>query len=57
MLSGIKLERFSLENFENGEFVIVANVLDKKLNKTWPSLMFMDLRKMSIKTSFCVTGK
>jgi len=30
MLSGIKLERFSLENFESGEFVIVANVLDKK---------------------------
>ena len=37
MLSGIKLERFSLENFESGEFVIVANVLDKK-NLTKPSL-------------------
>lgn len=35
MLSGINKERFDVENFETGEFVIIANVLDKKLHKNW----------------------
>ena len=33
MLSGIRTERFDLENFESGEYTIVANIHDKVLNK------------------------
>jgi exonuclease III len=33
MLSGIKIERFDLENFESGDFTIIANIHDKMLNK------------------------
>lgn len=33
MLSGIKTERFELENFESGEYTIIANIHDKMLNK------------------------
>jgi len=33
MLSGIKNDRFEVENFDNGEFMIIANVFDKSLRK------------------------
>jgi hypothetical protein len=33
MLSGIKTERFELENFESGKYTIIANIHDKMLNK------------------------
>jgi len=35
MLSGIKKDRFIVESFENGDYMLVANVLDKNLNKRW----------------------
>jgi len=35
MLSGIKNDRFVVESFENGDYMIIANVLDKNLNKHW----------------------
>ena len=35
MLSGIKNDRFEVENFDNGEFMIIANVFDKSLRKHW----------------------
>jgi len=34
MLSGTRCEGFDLENFEGGDFVIIVNVFDKKLQKT-----------------------
>jgi exonuclease III len=35
MLSCIRNDRFDVENFENGEYMIIANVFDKKLRKHW----------------------
>lgn len=35
MLSGIKNDRFDVESFENGEFMIIVNVFDKNLKKQW----------------------
>jgi hypothetical protein len=34
MLSGIRKDRFEVEDFENGDFMIVANVFDKSLKKS-----------------------
>ena len=33
MLSGIKMERFDVDSFENSDHIIIANIFDKKLNK------------------------
>lgn len=33
MLSGIRKDKFEVENFDSGEFMIVANVFDKSLKK------------------------
>lgn len=38
MLSGTRCERLDLENFEGGDFVIIVNVFDKKLQKNWDIL-------------------
>jgi hypothetical protein len=35
LLSGIRNDRFDVETFENGEYMIIANVFDKKLTKHW----------------------
>ena len=35
MLSGIKKDSFDIEKFENGEYVITADVFDKNLKKKW----------------------
>lgn len=35
MLCGVRKDRFEVENVENGEFMISANIFDKKLKKTW----------------------
>lgn len=35
MLSGIRKDRFIVQNFENGDFMIIANVFDKQLQKNW----------------------
>jgi hypothetical protein len=35
MLSGIKKDRFEVENFDSREFMIIANVFDKNLKKHW----------------------
>jgi hypothetical protein len=35
MLSGIRKDRFEVENFENDDFMIVANVFDRSLKKSW----------------------
>jgi hypothetical protein len=36
MLSGIRKDRFDVENFKNGAFMIIANVFDKNLKKVGP---------------------
>lgn len=35
MPSGIKKDRFKVENFENGDYVVIADVFDKNLEKKW----------------------
>jgi len=35
MLSGIKNDRFEIENFDNGDFMTIANVFNKSLKKHW----------------------
>ena len=36
MLSGIKNDRFEVENFDSGEYMIIANVFDKSLKNNGP---------------------
>jgi exonuclease III len=35
MLSGIRNDRFDVETFDSGEFMIIANMFDKNLKKYW----------------------
>jgi exonuclease III len=35
MLSGIRKDRFEIENCETGEFMIIANIFDKMCKKHW----------------------
>ena len=35
MLSGFRNDRFEIENFDHGEYMIGANVFDKHLKKHW----------------------
>ena len=35
MLSGVRKEKFEVENFDSGDFMIIANVFDKSLKKNW----------------------
>jgi len=36
MLSGVRSEMFDPENCKAREFIVIANVYGKKLNKKWP---------------------
>jgi hypothetical protein len=35
MLSGVRKDKFEVENFDSGDFMIIANVFDKSLKKNW----------------------
>jgi hypothetical protein len=35
MLSGVRKDKFDVENFDSGDFMIIANVFDKSLKKNW----------------------
>ena len=46
MLCGVKKDRFEVLKFEQGQFSVVANVLDKKLKRIWCLLLFMGQHMM-----------
>jgi hypothetical protein len=52
MLSGIRNDRFEVENFENGDFMIIANVFDKSLKKHWTLVNVYGPAQDEMKTSF-----
>jgi hypothetical protein len=54
MLSGIRNDRFDVENFETGEFMIIANVFDKSLNKHWSLANVYGLAQDEFKDSFLI---
>jgi hypothetical protein len=35
MLSGVRKDKFDVENFDSGNFMIIANIFDKSLKKKW----------------------
>jgi hypothetical protein len=53
MLSGIKNDRFDVESFDIGDYMIIANVFDKNLKKHW-SLANIFLSELS---NFCFKPK
>ena len=34
-MSGVRKDKFDIENFDSGDFIIIANVFDKSLKKNW----------------------
>jgi hypothetical protein len=52
ILSGIRKDRLDVEDFENGDFFITANVFDKKLKKHWTLVNVYGPAQDELKDSF-----
>jgi len=52
MLSGIKNDRFDVESFDIGDYMIIANVFDKNLKKHWSLANIYGLAQDEFKVSF-----
>jgi hypothetical protein len=42
MLSGVRKDKFDVENFDSGDYMTIANVFYKSLKKNWSWQMYMD---------------